>query len=139
MREICKHLQFMFAGLGAWLGWFLGGYDGFIYALVALVTIDYITGVMRAFVEKQLSSEIGARGIVKKVLIFTLVGIGHTIDSQVLGGGNAIRTAVIFFYLSNEGISILENSVAMGLPIPDKLRMVLEQLRSEGSRTDEPK
>lgn len=139
MREICKHLQFMFAGLGAWLGWFLGGYDGFIYALVALVTIDYITGVMRAFVEKQLSSEIGARGIVKKVLIFTLVGIGHTIDSQVLGSGNAIRTAVIFFYLSNEGISILENSVAMGLPIPDKLRMVLEQLRSEGSRTDEPK
>lgn len=129
----------MFAGLGAWLGWFLGGYDGFIYALVALVTIDYITGVMRAFVEKQLSSEIGARGIVKKVLIFTLVGIGHTIDSQVLGSGNAIRTAVIFFYLSNEGISILENSVAMGLPIPDKLRMVLEQLRSEGSRTDEPK
>lgn len=74
MREICKHLQFMVAGLGAWLGWFLGGYDGFIYALVALVTIDYITGVMRAFVEKQLSSEIGARGIVKKVLIFTLVG-----------------------------------------------------------------
>lgn len=139
MREICKHLQFMFAGLGAWLGWFLGGYDGFIYALVALVTIDYITGVMRPFVEKQLSSEIGARGIVKKVLIFTLVGIGHTIDSQVLGSGNAIRTAVIFFYLSNEGISILENSVAMGLPIPDKLRMVLEQLRSEGSRTDEPK
>jgi toxin secretion/phage lysis holin len=139
LREICKHLQFMFAGLGAWLGWFLGGYDGFIYALVALVTIDYITGVMRPFVEKQLSSEIGARGIVKKVLIFTLVGIGHTIDSQVLGSGNAIRTAVIFFYLSNEGISILENSVAMGLPIPDKLRMVLEQLRSEGSRTDEPK
>lgn len=139
MREICKHLQFMFAGLGAWLGWFLGGYDGFIYALVALVTIDYITGVMRAFVEKQLSSEIGARGIVKKVLIFTLVGIGHTIDSQVLGGGSAIRTAVIFFYLSNEGISILENSVAMGLPIPDKLRTVLEQLRSEGSKTDEPK
>ncbi len=139
MREICKHLQFMVAGLGAWLGWFLGSYDGFIYALVALVTIDYITGVMRAFVEKQLSSEIGARGIVKKVLIFTLVGIGHTIDSQVLGGGSAIRTAVIFFYLSNEGISILENAVAMGLPIPDKLRMVLEQLRSEGSKTDEPK
>lgn len=134
MREICKHLQFMFAGLGAWLGWFLGGYDGFIYALVALVTIDYITGVMRAFVEKQLSSEIGARGIVKKVLIFTLVGIGHTIDSQVLGGGNAIRTAVIFFYLSNEGVSILENAVAIGLPVPEGLSMVLKQLRSGGDK-----
>lgn len=126
----------MFAGLGAWLGWFLGSYDGFIYALVALVTIDYITGVMRAFVEKQLSSEIGVRGIVKKVLIFTLVGIGHTIDSQVLGGGNAIRTAVIFFYLSNEGLSILENAVVIGLPIPDKLKVVLEQLRSEGDKNE---
>ncbi|HHU62169.1 MAG: phage holin family protein, partial [Bacillota bacterium] len=75
-----------------------------------------------------------ARGIVKKVLIFTLVGIGHTIDSQVLGGGNAIRTAVIFFYLSNEGISILENAVAIGLPIPEKLTIVLKQLRSGGDK-----
>jgi toxin secretion/phage lysis holin len=139
LREICKHLQFMFAGLGAWLGWFLGGYDGFIYTLVALVTIDYITGVMRAFVEKQLSSEIGARGIVKKVLIFTLVGIGHTIDSQVLGGGNAIRTAVIFFYLSNEGISILENAAHIGLPIPEKLKNALKQLHGHSNEEDEKK
>jgi toxin secretion/phage lysis holin len=139
LREICKHLQFMVAGLGAWLGWFLGSYDGFIYALVALVTIDYITGVMRAFVEKQLSSEIGVRGIVKKVLIFTLVGIGHTIDSQVLGGGNTIRTAVIFFYLSNEGVSILENAAHIGLPIPEKLKNALEQLHGRSNEEDEKK
>ena len=139
MREICKHLQFMVAGLGAWLGWFLGSYDGFIYALVALVTIDYITGVMRAFVEKQLSSEIGVRGIVKKVLIFTLVGIGHIIDSQVLGNGGAIRTAVIFFYLSNEGISILENAAHIGLPIPEKLKNALEQLHGHSNEEDEKK
>lgn len=131
MQDIWKHFQIIFAAIGGWLGWFLGGFDGFIYALIAFVIIDYITGVMRAVMEKALSSETGARGIFKKVLIFTLVGVGHIIDSQVLGGGNAIRTAVIFFYLSNEGISILENVVAIGLPIPDKLKEVLEQLRSD--------
>ncbi len=136
MREIWRNLQFMFAGVGAWVGWFLGGFDGFSYALVAFVTIDYTTGVMRAFIQKELSSEVGARGIFKKVLIFTLVGIGHIIDSHVLGGGSAIRTAVVFFYLSNEGLSILENAVVIGLPIPDKLKVVLEQLRSEGDKNE---
>lgn len=138
MREVWKYLQLMFAGVGGWLGWFLGGFDGFIYALVAFVTLDYITGVMRAFVEKSLSSEIGARGVFKKVLIFALVGIGHIMDSHIFGVGSAIRTAVIFFYLSNEGISVLENVVVIGLPVPSKLKAVLEQLRSEGEN-DEPK
>jgi toxin secretion/phage lysis holin len=136
LREIWKQLQFMFAGVGAWLGWFLGGLDGLIYALVAFVTIDYVTGVMRAFLQKELSSEVGARGIFKKVLVFTLVGIGHTIDEYILSGGSAVRTAVIFFYLSNEGLSILENVVVIGLPIPDKLKAVLEQLRSDGDKNE---
>ena len=139
MREIWKNLQFMFTGVGAWVGWFLGGFDGFIYALVAFVIVDYTTGVMRAFMARQLSSEVGARGIFKKVLIFTLVGVGHIIDSQVLGVGSAIRTAVVFFYLSNEGLSILENAVDIGLPVPEKLKAVLEQLRSEGAGKNEPK
>ena len=139
LREIWKHLQFMFTGVGAWVGWFLGGFDGFIYALVAFVIVDYTTGVMRAFMARQLSSEVGARGIFKKVLIFTLVGVGHIIDSQVLGVGSAIRTAVVFFYLSNEGLSILENVVDIGLPVPEKLKTVLEQLRSEGAGENEPK
>ncbi len=134
MRESWKTIQFSFAGIGAWLGWFLGGCDGLIYALVAFVVIDYITGVMRAILEKELSSEVGARGVFKKVFIFTLVGIGHIIDSNILNGGSAIRTAVIFFYLSNEGISILENAVAIGLPIPEKLTIVLKQLRSGGDK-----
>lgn len=137
MREIWKHLQLMFTGVGAWLGWFLGTFDGLIYALVVFVTIDYITGVMRAYIGKELSSEMGARGIFKKVLIFTLVGVGHIVDSHIFGVGSTIRTAVIFFYLSNEGVSILENAVVIGLPIPEKLRTVLEQLRSEGDK-DEP-
>lgn len=138
MRDAWKQLQLMFAGVGGWLGWFLGGFDGLIYALVAFVTIDYITGVLSAFVERRLSSEIGARGVVKKVFIFTLVGVGHIIDSRVIGNGSAIRTAVIFFYLSNEGLSILENAATIGLPIPGKLKVVLMQLRSEGEK-NEPK
>jgi len=102
--------------------------DGFLYALLAFMLIDYITGVMNAVLKKSLSSEIGAKGIFKKVLIFALVGLGHVIDSQVLGQSQTIRTAVIFFYLSNEGISILENAAAIGLPVPEKLREVLARL-----------
>jgi len=102
--------------------------------LVAFVVIDYITGIMVAVLEKRLSSEVGFRGIFKKVLIFSLVAVGHIIDSKLIQNGSAIRTAVIFFYLSNEGISILENTAKIGLPIPEKLRAVLEQLNKEDSK-----
>lgn len=132
MKETINTLQLAFTVIGGWLGWFLGGLDGFLYALVAFVVIDYITGIMCAIIEKKLSSEVGAKGIFKKVLIFTLVGIGHIIDSQIIGDGGVVRTAVIFFYLSNEGISILENSTKIGLPIPEKLKNVLEQLNKGG-------
>ena len=108
--------------------------DGFLYALIAFVVIDYLTGVMCAITDKKLSSEIGAKGIFKKVLIFVLVGVGHIVDSQVLGNGGAIRTAVIFFYLSNEGISILENAAHIGLPIPEKLKSILEQLHDRDDK-----
>ena len=128
MKAIWNWIQVAFAAIGGFLGWFLGGLDGFLYALIAFVVIDYLTGVMCAIADKKLSSEIGAKGIFKKVLIFVLVGVGHIIDSQVLGDGGAIRTAVIFFYLSNEGISILENAAHIGLPIPEKLKSILEQL-----------
>lgn len=132
MKEFIHTLQVAFTVIGGWLGWFLGGLDGFLYALVAFVVIDYITGVMRAIIEKRLSSEVGAKGIFKKVLIFTLVAIGHIIDSRIIGDGSVIRTAVIFFYLSNEGISILENSTKIGLPIPEKLKNILVQLHKSG-------
>lgn len=132
MKETINTLQLAFTVIGGWLGWFLGGLDGFLYALIAFVVIDYITGIMCAIIEKKLSSEVGAKGIFKKVLIFTLVGIGHIIDSQIIGDGSVVRTAVIFFYLSNEGISILENSTKIGLPIPEKLKNVLEQLNKGG-------
>jgi len=90
--------------------------------------------VMCAIADRKLSSDIGARGIFKKVLIFVLVGVGHIVDSQVLGDGGAIRTAVIFFYLSNEGISILENAAHVGLPIPEKLKSILEQLHDRDDK-----
>jgi toxin secretion/phage lysis holin len=134
MRDIWTYIQLAIAGLGGWLGWFLGGYDGFLYALIAFVVIDYLLGVMCAIIEKHLSSDVGARGIFKKVVIFSLVGIAHIIDQNIIGDGGVIRTAVIFFYLSNEGISIIENATRLGLPIPEKFRDVLEQLKDGGDK-----
>ena len=130
MKEIWNWIQVAIAATGGWLGYFLGGWDGFLYALLAFVVIDYITGLMCAVLEKKLSSEVGFRGIFKKVLIFSLVAIGHIIDKSVIGDGYLIRTAVIFFYLSNEGVSILENAAHIGLPVPQKLKDILEQLHN---------
>lgn len=125
MKEFWNMTQVVIAGIGGWLGWFLGGCDGLLYALIAFVVIDYITGVMCAVVDKNLSSEVGFRGIFKKVLIFLLVGIGHLLDAQVIGTGSVVRTAVIFFYISNEGVSLLENAGHLGLPIPSKIKVVV--------------
>ncbi|TDT71521.1 toxin secretion/phage lysis holin [Hypnocyclicus thermotrophus] len=136
MKQIWSVIQAVFTAVGGFLGWFLGGVDGFLYALIAFVVIDYLTGVMCAIVDKKLSSEVGFKGICLKVLIFTLVGIGNILDNYVLGEGNAVRTAVIFFYLSNEGISLLENAAHIGLPIPEKLKEVLEQLHNKGGENE---
>lgn len=137
MKEFWTTIQVVFAGIGGWLGWFLGGCDGLLYALLAFVVIDYITGIMCAVVDKKLSSEVGFKGIFKKVLIFALVGIGHILDTRVIGSGLVMRTAVIFFYLSNEGVSLLENAAYLGLPIPQKLKSVLEQLHDRSEKEDE--
>ena len=137
MKQIWSGIQIAFTAFGGFLGWFLGGVDGFLYALIAFTVIDYITGVMCAITDKNLSSSIGFKGICRKVLIFTLVGIGNIVDVYVLGHGGVLRTAVIFFYLSNEGVSILENSAHLGLPIPEKLKEVLEQLHERGGDDDE--
>lgn len=131
MQSVIDKLELAFAGLGGFLGWFFGGFDGFLYALIVFVVLDYFTGVLAAGVRNALSSEVGFKGIAKKVCIFILVGLANIVDTQVIGNGSAIRTAVIFFYLSNEGISILENSAVIGLPIPEKLREMLVQLTDE--------
>ena len=131
MKDVWNMIQFTLTLIGGWIGWFLGGMDGLIYALIAFVAIDYLTGVMCAIDDCTLSSEVGFRGICRKMLIFCLVAIGHIIDSTVIQSGSTLRTAVIFFYLSNEGISILENAGHLGLPIPKKLKTILEQLDEE--------
>lgn len=137
MKQIWAGIQTAFTALGGFIGWFLGGADGFMYALIAFVVIDYITGVLCAIADKSLSSEVGFKGICRKVLLFVLVGIGNIIDVYVLGDSSVLRTAVIFFYLSNEGVSLLENASRLGLPIPDKLKEVLAQLHDKGGNDDE--
>lgn len=137
MKQIISTMQYVFAGVGGFMGWFLGGLDGFLYALIMFVAIDYLTGLMAAYVQKKISSEVGFRGICRKVAIFCLVGVGHVLDTQVIQNGSVLRTAVIFFYLSNEGISIIENIAIIGLPVPKKLKDVLEQLRYDEKEGEE--
>ena len=139
MKEFWTTIQVVFAGIGGWLGWFLGGCDGLLFALIAFVVIDYITGVMCAVSDHTLSSEVGFRGICRKVLIFLLVGIANILDVQVIGTGSVLRTAVIFFYISNEGVSLLENAGHLGLPIPQKLKDILAQLHDRADGTDDEK
>ena len=137
MREFWNGVQVVFTAVGGWLGWFLGGCEGLLYALIAFVVIDYITGIMCAVADKKLSSAVGFKGICKKVLIFALVGLGHILDMRVIGAGSVLRTAVIFFYLSNEGVSLVENAAHLGLPVPKKLKEVLEQLHDRAEKEDE--
>ncbi|OLR55028.1 holin [Hornefia porci] len=137
MKEFWIMIQTVFAGLGGWIGYYLGGCDGLLYALIAFVIADYLTGVMCAIADRRLSSEVGFRGICRKVLVFVLVGIANIIDVQVIGQEGILRTAVIFFYLSNEGVSLLENAGHLGLPIPDQLEDVLEQLHKRAEKEGE--
>lgn len=131
MKEFWNMVQLTFTAIGGWLGYFLGGCDGLIIALILFVVIDYVTGLMCAVVDKNLSSSVGFKGIFKKVLIFMLVGIANIIDIQIIKTGSVLRTAVIFFYLSNEGLSLIENAAHLGLPVPEKLKAVLEQLHDK--------
>ena len=139
MKEFWNMIQLVFTAIGGWLGWFLGGCDGLLFALIAFVVIDYITGVMCAVSDHTLSSEVGFRGICRKVLIFLLVGIANILDVQVIGTGSVLRTAVMFFYISNEGVSLLENAGHLGLPIPQKLKDILAQLHDRADGTDDEK
>ena len=136
MKEFWNGIQLVFAVIGGWLGWFLGECDGLMYALIAFVITDYVTGVMCAVSDKQLSSEVGFKGICRKVLIFVLVGMANILDMHVIGTGCVLRTAVLFFYISNEGVSVLENAGHLGLPIPARLLNVLEQLHEDAEQED---
>ena len=136
MKEFWNMVQMVFAAVGGWLGYFLGGNDGLLIALVLFVAVDYLTGVMCAISDKMLSSNVGFKGICRKVLIFLLVGIANILDVHVIGAGSVLRTAVIFFYISNEGVSLLENAAHLGLPVPGKIKAVLEQLHDRAEKTE---
>jgi len=139
MKDFVDLVQTVIAGVGAFIGYFLGGFDGFLYALIVMVTLDYLSGCGVAVVKKELSSEIGARGIFKKILIFSFVAVGNIIDVHIFHSGSAIRTAVIFYYISNEGISVIENATLLGMKVPKKLKEVLAQIDSEKSNENENK
>lgn len=124
-------LQTLSAFICAICGFLWGELDGLFYALIAFISLDYITGLAVACVNKNLSSEVGFKGIAKKMFILIIVAIGHMLDAQVLGGGSVCRSAAIGFYLANEGISILENAGNLGLPLPKKLVEILEQLKDK--------
>ena len=131
---IWAKIQIAVAAIGGWLGYFLGGMDGMMIALIVLMTLDYVTGVMCAIVDKKLSSAVGFKGICKKVLVLMLVGVANIVDVHVVGAGSALRSAVICFYLSNEGVSMLENAAHLGLPVPDKLKSILSQLHNRSDK-----
>ena len=134
---IWAKIQIAITAIGGWLGYFLGGLDGLMIALIVLMTLDYVSGVMCAIIDKKLSSAVGFKGVCKKVFILMLVGVAHIIDLHVVGTGSALRGAVICFYMSNEGLSLLENAAHIGLPIPDKLRDILSQLHDKERTTDQ--
>ncbi|MBQ8976110.1 MAG: phage holin family protein [Succinivibrionaceae bacterium] len=136
MRELWNILQAVFTGIGGWLGYFLGGCDGLLYALIAFTVIDYISGVMCGIVDNNLSSEIGFKGICRKVIVFMLVGVATILDTRIFQTGSVLRTAVIFFYLSNEGISLLENASHLGLPIPTVVKKTLNQLHDKSENKE---
>ena len=129
-------IQMAVAAIGGWLGYFLGGMDGLMIALIVFMALDYITGLMCAMIDNKLSSAVGFKGICKKVLILMLVGVANVADIHIVGTGSALRSAVICFYLSNESVSMLENAAHLGLPIPEKLKSVLAQLHGREDETE---
>lgn len=132
MNKILESLKYVFIVIGGYIGFYLGSIDAFIYTLLAFIIADYVTGVLRAGVERKLSSSVGFKGIAKKIVIFIVVGIANLCDVNLIkGDGTMIRTAIIFFYIANEGLSILENTMAIGLPVPEKLKEMLEQLKED--------
>ena len=135
MKQFWHIIQTLFAAIGAWLGFFLGGSDGLLYALLVFVVVDYITGVMCAVSDRTLNSAVGFRGLCRKVLTFLLVGIAQVLDEQILGQPGVLRTAVIFWAVANNGLSILENAAHLGLPVPEQLKAVLEQLHDRGQKS----
>ena len=138
-EDIWHVLQAAAAVIGGWVGWYIGEFNGLVYALLAVMAVDYLTGVLCAIEARRLSSSVGFKGLARKLLIFALVGLGHIMDRHVIGTGSVLRTAIIMFYLANEALSIIENAARLGLPVPERLKLVLAQLHdnADGKTEDE--
>lgn len=137
MSKIQIIIDSIAGAVGAVLGFMYGEVTGLFWALIAFMALDYITGVVVAIIEKRLSSEVGFRGLAKKFLILVFVAVGHIADTYILGGTPAAMSAVMLFYMANEGISIIENAAALGLPVPKKLTNIMEQIRNKSEREEE--
>ena len=137
MSKIQIIIDSIAGAVGAVLGFMYGEVTGLFWALIAFMALDYITGVVVAIIEKRLSSEVGFRGLAKKFLILVFVAVGHIADTYILGGTPAAMSAVMLFYMANEGISIIENATALGLPVPKKLTSIMEQIRNKSESEDE--
>lgn len=137
MSKIQIIIDSIAGAVGAVLGFMYGEVTGLFWALIAFMALDYITGVIVAVIEKRLSSEVGFRGLAKKFLILVFVAVGHIADTYILGGTPAAMSAVMLFYMANEGISIIENAAALGLPVPKKLTSIMEQIRNKSESEDE--
>ena len=137
MSKIQIIIDSISGAVGAVLGFMYGEVNGLFWALIAFMALDYITGVIVAIIEKRLSSEVGFRGLAKKFLILVFVAVGHIADTYILGGTPAAMSAVMLFYIANEGISIIENAAALGLPVPKKLTNIMEQIKNKSESEDE--
>lgn len=133
MKEIWYISRGVFAALGGFLSWFFGSLDFMLYVLITLAVCDYVTGVFCAAIKKELSSSVGFKGIAKKTIMFIFVGIGHLFD-RLMQTGDVLRTAVVFFYIANESVSIIENAAVIGLPVPETLKKVLAQIKNKGDK-----
>jgi toxin secretion/phage lysis holin len=137
MSKIQIIIDSIAGAVGAVLGFMYGEVTGLFWTLIAFMALDYISGVIVAIIEKRLLSEVGFRGLAKKFLILVFVAVGHIADTYILGGTPAAMSAVMLFYIANEGISIIENAAALGLPVPKKLTSIMEQIRNKSESEDE--
>ncbi len=137
MSKIQIIIDSIAGAVGAVLGFMYGEVNGLFWALIAFMALDYITGVIVAVINKRLSSEVGFKGLAKKFLILVFVAVGHIADTYILGGTPAAMSAVMLFYMANEGISIIENAAALGLPVPKKLTSIMEQIKNKSESEEE--
>ena len=129
MESLLNYFKIIVAAIGTGVTWLLGTWDTALIVLVSFMALDYLTGVLRAWINKEVSSDIGLKGIARKTVIFIVLIVAVLLDRLLNTGTWVFRTLICYFYIANEGISLLENCAGLGLPIPEKLKDALVQLK----------